>query len=61
MLTGHIGTFPLSVLLAVRESVASSSSLRNISAIVWLLVKVFWVCFRAEAKADTHRVLFVLT
>lgn len=44
------------LLLALRESVASSSSLRNISAIAWLLVKVFWVCFSAGAKADTHRV-----
>jgi len=54
MLTGHIGTLPLSVLLALRERAASSSSLRNISAIVWLLVKVFWVCFSAGAKADAH-------
>jgi hypothetical protein len=51
---------PLSILLAVQERVASSSSLWNISIIFWLLVKDFGF-FSAGAKADIHRVLFVLT
>jgi hypothetical protein len=61
MLTGHIGTLPLSVLLAVRERVASSSSLSKHFCNILAVGQGFFVLFSAGAEADTHRVLFLLT